>query len=308
MHIGEGVVVIFSAVMLLPMLSYAWRSVTACRRHTLLMEECAGCCEEVGFVGCSVVCYAEYDVVRLQSLMAVEYHRYELIAVVDSSQHKAEVEHIVTHFRLIKVNCPLADGSEALYRSRQREFNRLVVLDRRGGMLYDGLNGAMAVASYDYLLPVGRGVRLFPHAIEALMVAVSEEDDFVEALVVKSLPGTYLFNRDAVAAAGGFSADVVAYRSFATAAAIYAPVVYRSEGGSGLFWTVYCGLGMVLAVVVYLAFGTLAAMVLVMSEVALLAVAQYQRELFRGGNSLKVTLLCYFNHIVSFFYCRKFHL
>ena len=63
----------------------------------------------------------------------------------------------------------------ALGRSRKRCFRRLLLVDR----VFDGaagdLDAAAAVATYDYLLPVGRGQCLLPGTVERLVAELGSE-------------------------------------------------------------------------------------------------------------------------------------
>lgn len=305
-------VTIISAILLLPIFRFARSTIRAYRAYKLLIDERAECCEDISFIGCSALCSGEYNVARLQRLLTVEYSRYELIAVVDSSKYGDEVEQIVAYFQLIRVN-PIGNAGDgepirALYRSRQHHFQRLVLVDVHHIGLFEDLNVAMAVASFDYLLPLRYDVILASHAVETLMVAVSESEERVDMVSVASSPSSYLFSRYGVEQAGGFSEDITASRLLRHRVVVYAPIIYRYAPSKsrllrGAIWVVA---GLLL--LYYLSVGGLWVVVVIMSLLSLYAVVTYQRALFFPANSLKIPLLCYFNHLVSFFYCRKFRL
>lgn len=312
MHLIDILVAILSALLLLPIFRFVQRSVRAYRSTRLLLDECAGCCEDISFIGCSAICCGEYDLLRLQRLLAVEYDRYELIVVVDSHSNAALVEQIISYFRLVRVN-PVANiaGGEpirALYRSRPHHFYRLVLVDVRSVGVYDDLNVALSVASYDYLLPLRSDVVLDRHAIEALMITVAESEHSVDLLSVASCPSVWLFGRYATEQAGGFSEDILANDSFSHRITIYAPVIYCFHPSGDALLRLCLLLSVLFFGVLYLSLGGLWALVVAASFASLYAVATYHTSLLYPANSLKVTLLCYFNHIASFFYLQKFRL
>lgn len=96
-------------------------------------------------------------------------------------------------------------GVRALGRSRKRCFRRLVLVDR----VFDGaagdLDAAAAVATYDYLLPVGRGQCLLPGTVERLVAELGSEPPGSLDLVRSHLgEPAVLLSREALVAAGGF--------------------------------------------------------------------------------------------------------
>lgn len=107
---------------------------------------------------------------QLENLLSSEYSRYEVVAVLDSRRQVAEFGALAARYRMIRVEWVSTGelevtGVRALGRSRKRCFRRLVLVDR----VFDGaagdLDAAAAVATYDYLLPVGTGQRLLPGAV-----------------------------------------------------------------------------------------------------------------------------------------------
>lgn len=312
MHVVDLLVTLFSAFLLLPVFCFVWRSVRSFRSFGLLFDDRVLCCDDISFVGCSAICCGEYDLQRLRQLLAVEYNRYELIAVVDSASHPDAVGQIISYFQLLRVN-PTVDavGGEsvrALYRSRPHHFHRLVLIDICSADIYRHLNAALAVASYDYLLPLRSDVMLSPHAVETLMVCVAESDEGVDLLDVASCPSAWLFSRYVVLQAGGFSEDILANELFRHRSTLYAPVIYHFHPSADVHLRLAMLLSALFFSLIYLAYGGLWAIVVALSLASLYAVAAYQRALVCPTNSLKVTLLCYFHHITSFFYLQKFRL
>ena len=131
-------------------------------------------------IGISVLCSGVTDPAQLENLLSPEYSRYEVVVVLDSRRQAAEFGALVARYRMIRVEWTFAGelevtGVRALGRSRKRCFRRLVLVDR----VFDGaagdLDAAAAVATYDYLLPVGRGQCLLPGTVERLVAELGSE-------------------------------------------------------------------------------------------------------------------------------------
>lgn len=161
-------------------------------------------------IGISVLCSGVTDPAQLENLLSSEYSRYEVVVVLDSRRQAAEFGALVARYRMIRVEWTFAGelevtGVRALGRSRKRCFRRLVLVDR----VFDGaagdLDAAAAVATYDYLLPVGRGQCLLPGTVERLVAELGSEPPGSLDLVRSHLgEPAALLSREALVAAGGF--------------------------------------------------------------------------------------------------------
>lgn len=161
-------------------------------------------------IGISVLCSGVTDPAQLENLLSPEYSRYEVVVVLDSRRQAAEFGALVARYRMIRVEWTFAGelevtGVRALGRSRKRCFRRLVLVDR----VFDGaagdLDAAAAVATYDYLLPVGRGQCLLPGTVERLVAELGSEPPGTLDLVRSHLAEpAVLLSREALIAAGGF--------------------------------------------------------------------------------------------------------
>lgn len=161
-------------------------------------------------IGISVLCSGVTSPAQLENLLSSEYSRYEVVAVLDSRRQAAEFRALAARYRMIRVEWVSTgelevEGVRALGRSRKRCFRRLVLVDR----VFDGAAGdfdaAAAVATYDYLLPVGAGQRLLPGAVERLVAELGSEPPGTLDLVRSHLgEPAALLSREALVAAGGF--------------------------------------------------------------------------------------------------------
>lgn len=163
-------------------------------------------------IGISVLCSGLKDAARIEELLSVEYARYEVVVVLDALQHPQEFAELASRFRMIRVEyVPTRElpvrGVRALGRSRRRGFRRLVLVDRAQDAPAGDFDAAMSVAAYDYLLPLRAEQRLLPGAVERLVTEAGERLPG-ELGLVRSWLGVpaALYGREAVVAAGGFSA------------------------------------------------------------------------------------------------------
>jgi len=122
-------------------------------------------------------------------------------------------------------------GVRSMWRSRQRCFRRLVLLDRPEDSAADDWNAAASVASYDWLIPVRDGQYMLPGALERLAAEAGQE----RTQLVRSWMGHpfALFDRERVAAAGGFGNRPVRQVPRRHRRLLWEPLFYRPQTKSG---------------------------------------------------------------------------
>ena len=182
-------------------LLYTIRIWLAIQERNAICEECAGCCELFGFVGCSVICSGVNNLYQIEQLLNVEYGHYEVIVVLDAQNLPTQFAAIRERYRMIKVNCEPSQelpssGVRTLYRSRSRNFRRLILVDREFISSYEDFDAAASVASYNYLLPIKAHTYLQPFAIESIALMMSKfENRDIELVVSHVGEGCYIFRR-----------------------------------------------------------------------------------------------------------------
>lgn len=191
-------------------------------------------------IGISVLCSGVTDPAQLENLLSPEYSRYEVVVVLDSRRQAAEFGALVARYRMIRVEWTFegeleVTGVRALGRSRRRCFRRLVLVDR----VFDGeagdLDAAAAVATYDYLLPVGAGQSLLPGTVERLVAELSSEPPGSLDLVRSYLgEPAVLLSREALVAAGGFGMRPLRGISRSRRRILWEPLLTPSEPGWSL--------------------------------------------------------------------------
>ena len=191
-------------------LALLWLVVRGHNKRLLLAGSHAVASDTPGGIGISVLCSGVHAQEQVENLLSAEYAHYEVIVVLDSLRYPVEFAAFTARYRMIRVEWTFAGelevtGVRALGRSRKRCFRRLVLVDR----VFDGaagdLDAAAAVATYDYLLPVGRGQCLLPGTVERLVAELGSEPPGSLDLVRSHLgEPAALLSREALVAAGGF--------------------------------------------------------------------------------------------------------
>ena len=184
---------------------------SALQKRYFLHQDCEGSCKSLGFVGCSFVCSGVSSIVKIEKLLSSEYDRYEVIVVLDAQIFSEHFSEIINHYRMIKVNnspseeFPLA-RIRNLYRSKARNFRRLILIDREQASPYEDFDAAAAIASYGYLIPITDDCEMQPLAIESIATILSDSANKNIDLIISHIDkGCYIFRRQTVVEQGGFS-------------------------------------------------------------------------------------------------------
>ncbi len=160
-------------------------------------------------IGVSVLCHAE-SLAQIERLLASEYARYEVVAVVDSARQRELTEALVVRYNMIEVGHRVTgdlptEGIRRLMRSRRRWFRRLIIVDFHGTERA-GFDAAAEVATYDFVLPLRRGVVLQRRAVERLVGEVASEGaGRVQIVAGITAPRVMLISRAALVRAGGMT-------------------------------------------------------------------------------------------------------
>ena len=307
----EYFLVILFSIILLAFVLWMIRIADATRRRDIIIDDIAGCCESLGFVGCSAICSGVRGIDRIEELLGQEYDRYEVIITIDAEQYPEEFRAIISHYRMIRVNCSRSEELPSatirnLYRSRQRSFRRLILLDKPHSDIYGDLDAAAIVASYNYLLPVGPTTHLCNKAIESIAITLSEQDFHNIGLLHAVSSDTYVFCRDAVINNGGFSPHIVRQIPHSAQLQTYTPIAIDTKHD-----TEAVALAIIAAIVLPLIFmfvGLGAVAAAASTIIAFLSIARHISQLTHPANCSLQVMLCYFRRIGSIFRRRKFQI
>ncbi len=307
----EYFLVILFSIILLAFALWMIRIADATRRRDIIIDDIVGCCESLGFVGCSAICSGVRSIARIEELLGQEYDRYEVVITIDAEQYPEEFRAIISHYRMIRVNCSRSEELPSatirnLYRSRQRSFRRLILLDKPDSDIYGDLDAAAIVASYNYLLPVGPTTHLCNKAIESIAITLSEQDFHTIGLLHAVTSDTYLFNRDTVICNGGFSPYIVRQIPRSAQLRIYTPIAVDTKNDIEVV-----ALIIIIAIIlptIFLFIGWGAVMAATSTIIVICAIARYISRLTHPANCSLQVMLCYFRRIGSIFRRRKFQI
>lgn len=147
---------------------------------------------------------------RIARLLCVEYARYEVVATIDGRRHPELFARLLDRYRMIGMEW-LPDeraherGMRGVYRSRNRCFRRLVLIDSTAPCETECFDIAASVASYELLLPLPGDRMLLPGAVERLAAEYTalpgEEPEWIGSAVGTPVE---MIARERVLDAGGF--------------------------------------------------------------------------------------------------------
>ena len=331
-----------AATIILLEIIYTSRIIAAERRLQLLADRSIGCHSSLGWVGCSVICHRATDVAQIENLLRTEYDRYEVIAIIDAEVYGELFSEIVSRYRLLELDRPKHQSDtnakiRRLYRSGQRRYRHLVLLDIQQNVeMYDAMNCALEVASYNYVIPIKGGYHLRQHAIESIAILLSDDSEQnIELLESLGNPSCQIFRYDTVVAKGGFSANLP--HKIAPRNTIYTYETYICKSGkrqtpkpSIIKVSVQLGLIVAIGLAATLiaregdifgigissgskpAINTEAAKYILIicaiatTAITLRAIATYQIVTSETAKCAVRSMLCYFRHLAAFFLRRKF--
>ncbi|UTW60943.1 glycosyltransferase [bacterium SCSIO 12741] len=117
---------------------------------------------------------------NIRSLLSIHYSNYEVIIVNDGSKDNT-LELCIEEYDLVPVDYAIDDKLKtkdvrAVYKSRNKVFNQLVVVDKVNGGKSDALNVAINIASYDYVTCIDVDCVLEQDALLKLMKPFMDEN------------------------------------------------------------------------------------------------------------------------------------
>ncbi|MBQ4532594.1 MAG: hypothetical protein IJA24_05090 [Alistipes sp.] len=292
----------------------AIKTTKALSMYNFFVDNTAGCCESLGFTGCSVICYAVNDIEQIENLLHTEYDRYEILAVIDSRLYPDIFYSIVKQYGLIRVNTIVSDELSnthirALYRSRQRRFRRLVLLDEAYTSPYNSLDCATLVASYEYIIPLNASMRLREHAIEYASILISENRERALVAIHSSADDEcYIIKREYIISHDGFSAtlfhDVPSTQILSTPT----PLIYtiNNEELRRRFRNNMCAVTFLILLFEMIWADGLTAVATLLSALLIYLIVKYYNVVANDRFCPEWAMLCYFRHIRRIFYGRKF--
>lgn len=299
-------------------LAAAVRAITVARTAAWMDMVAVGAtdsCESAGYVGCSVVCTGVENLQQIESLLDVEYDRYETIVVLDARAASIAFRAIIARYDLIRVDADASDEFPSarirtLFRSRSRSMRRLTLVDRAAASRYDDLDAGASVASYDYILPVGPDTYLMPNAIEkAVIMIASAPHASVAVLHSVSDDECRIFNRETLIAQGGFSPHLLRGIPTSEIRRTFVPLVYRTSNTRRIKIVTRLTILILMATLLTIETVWLGVRLATASAAAVamaLANAAYARTALGRYNCFEKSILCYIDRMISILGKRKF--
>ena len=299
--------VVYAAIVRTSRLSKALR-----RQHYI--QRCINFCDSpIGFFGCSALCPTIKNIRQIEMLLSCDYPRYEVIITLNPEREKELFLAVIKNYKLVKVNntCPQEiDSPEitSLYRSRLRGYRRLIVITSDASNNYEALNTALNIASYDYIIPISSNHYFHPHAITSLAIHLSQTPNSPELMVCNGVVPCHIFQRDALIAKGGFSADILKkIPSSATHHTCLSLMRLLEDKDFGRLHNVLLLLITLTVTTIFaLLFSLVFSLVILATILFFLAAARYILVLDGGQNCSVQTMLYQICNIAMFFRSRKF--
>ena len=218
---GFSVAIVGALVAILIAVSIAATRILAAMRKGRMLSACHGYgSEAMSQTGVSVVVSGAQSEREIEERLSSEYWRYEVIVVLDSTRDGRLLSRLCRKYSMIRVSFPTdgdlkIDGVPLLYRSRQRRYRRLVLIDRLHRSRADDWNCGVAIASFDCIIPLESDRFLTSEALPRWVMELHEtrpvRSDFISAQVSPThffdRRRVAMFSRMAVVRAGGFSGE-----------------------------------------------------------------------------------------------------
>lgn len=216
------------------------------RRRMLLYDNESAHSSEGTSIGISVIVSGYDSRQSIQQWLSIDYARYEVIIICDFTRQPAATE-LLSLYTLTRVDHSATGeltyfAPRALYRSKERRYNKLIVIDRCSTTLSDDFNCGTELCSHPYVIAMNRWSMLHDDALHRLALEIQENTerhiyavggfrsspppgqrvaviDFLVRMMtlgsgIGSISGmghyigdTILFERESVIAAGGYKDD-----------------------------------------------------------------------------------------------------
>lgn len=271
----------------------------------------------IDFLGCSIICTYVEDIKHIELLLTSNFYRSEVILSLNSTNQRELFHSIIKKYKLVEVNnsFPQEITSSpiiALYRSRQRGYRRLIVVDSSTSDQYEALNIALNISSYDYIIPIPMATYLRPNAISAIAISLSLDQNLnPELIYCKTATPCYIFHRDALIDRGGFSMNIIKEYPQATKLYIFFPLLQRYEPSNddNTLITIIFTIITIASITLCLLLMTLQITLCIIATIALaFAAARYILILDNRQNCSVRTILYQISNITTFFRSRKFNI
>ena len=118
---------------------------------------------------------------NIRSLLSIHYSNFEVIVVNDGSKDDS-MEKCIKEYDMVPVDFSVdyklkTKEIKGVYKSRNRAFNQLIVVDKANGGKSDALNAGINISSYDYVTCIDVDCVLEQDALLKLMKPFMDENE-----------------------------------------------------------------------------------------------------------------------------------
>lgn len=189
---------------------YVLRLLRGSNRRRMFAPLLGMLCDGVGHTGLSVICIDIENADTVADLLAVEYERYEAVAVVDSARAPQLLDELTAIYSLVGVDYRRSEdfapsiSVRRLYRSRRRRFRRLTVVDTVSISPETDADAAADIAIYDYITVIHGDTVLLPCAVERIVAEICSSPEPPHEIRTEAGAEITACRREDVVREGGF--------------------------------------------------------------------------------------------------------
>lgn len=231
--------------------------------------------------GCSILCCEPTEVEHIQRLLDCEHCRFEVIVAINPALQGDVFRQIIRHYKMVRVNnshpqeTPAPDVN-ALYRSRQRGYRHLLVIDSAVKSPCEALNVALNASSYNHIIPLGGTTHLRRSALATLALTLTDESNRdAELILCDGSAPCYILQRDPLVERGGFSPSLVEQYPAESKRLLYLALADRCDEGNTLTLCILITSALSLLTITALLMGALVAACVAATIVLSTAAARY---------------------------------
>lgn len=205
------VLLAISALFAFRTMRYAVRLLRGYNRRRMLEPLLGSLGDGAGGAGLSLIGVDIDSAETVADMLATEYRHFEAVVVVDSARTPQLLGTLVETYSLVSVDYRRPDsfapavGVRGLYRSRQRRFRRLTLIDTAALSPQNDADAAADIAIYDYVAVIHGNTTLLPLAVERIAAEIASAEVPPHEICTRAGAELTVCMRDDVFRHGGFA-------------------------------------------------------------------------------------------------------
>lgn len=179
------IVAIFATLLSLLIIVIAVSGVESCRAYMakigLMLEGESELLDTYNDIGISIVVSGFRQMEDVQHLLSLNHLRYEVVLLTDLTSDENAGE-LLECYSMVVIDKTLSDelpcsSIRAVYRSRERRYHKLVVVDRQRTTLSQEFNCGVNLCSYEYVMAVDGWSRFNSNSLQYVVTELFEQSD-----------------------------------------------------------------------------------------------------------------------------------